>query len=134
MSRDPNKGLLNGKCFRGACPNADATWYSSIEQQHYCQSCAFAINEHLPKGLARIVNLAELHKMFVQINEDCKITGESVVDFGDTVFYRDQIFNLEIAPNNHHALLIAEALCRYHVLKACETQVNEYHEKYPWMP
>lgn len=55
--RDPNKGLLNGMCYRGACNNTPANWYSSVERQHYCTACARKINEYLPPGVAKIVKV-----------------------------------------------------------------------------
>ena len=111
--RDPAKGLLHGQCYRGACSNNNATWYSSVEQQHYCQSCAMKINAHLPQGVAKIIDLAKLHSTFTDINRKCMDTGESVVALSDAEYYSAQIEYLELAPNSYHAVLIAQALSRY---------------------
>lgn len=111
--RNPIKGLLHGGCFRGACTNHGATWYSTVEQQYYCKTCAERINEFLPQGVAKIVDIPKLHKMFVQINKDCAETDQSVVAFNDIEFYSDQIVNLEIMPNDTHGLRLAVELNRF---------------------
>ena len=50
-----SKGKLNGICNRTLCNNEPANWYSSVERAHYCQSCAFRINDALPPGVPALV-------------------------------------------------------------------------------
>lgn len=57
MQHNLEKGKLGGKCNRGACPNFPATWYSSVENAHYCQPCAFKINDYCPPSVPKLVRV-----------------------------------------------------------------------------
>lgn len=39
------KGDIGGECNRGACNISPAIWYNTSTKKHYCQRCAFKIND-----------------------------------------------------------------------------------------
>lgn len=59
-----NKGKLNGTCNRTACNSkAPANWYNKTMDAHYCQPCAFLLNENPGDDLCvKVVSTATYRK------------------------------------------------------------------------
>lgn len=51
-------------------------------------------------------------KLFTQINEDCRKSGQQVVPFSDIEFYAEQVYNLTDEGDMHHAKRVAKAMAR----------------------
>lgn len=56
---EKGKGKLGGKCNRTACLNGPATWFSTVEQAHYCEGCAQEINKWVPPQVAKMYKVEQ---------------------------------------------------------------------------
>jgi hypothetical protein len=46
------------------------------------------------KNFRSVIVASELKAMFDKINQDCKLSGESVVEYSDIEYYAEQIRNI----------------------------------------